>query len=107
MHVLRDDPVTQLRAGSEKAVGSSTQGCPWKAYRDPFVGAVLRAYRHWKEHQLGLLYPDPPAALIAGIEAYDAALNAVQAHDIREEREVREKERRKREMSPTQPARRR
>lgn len=88
----------RLREGSEKAVGSSTQGCPWQAYRDPFVGAVLRAYRHWKEHQLSLLYPCPPHALIVGIEVYDAALNAVQAHDIREEREARERERAKNDL---------
>lgn len=88
----------RLRENSEKAVGSSTQGCPWQAFRDPFVGAVLRAYRHWKEHQLALLYRDPPHALMVGIEVYDSALNAVQAHDIREDREQRERERKQSEL---------
>lgn len=58
------------------------------------MGEVLRAYRHWKERQLSLVWgPAPPAALMRGIEVYSAALNGTQAHDIREERKRRERER--------------
>lgn len=102
------DPSEQVLGGIERATGTRPDGCPWQSFRDPFVGEVLRAYRHWKAGQLALAWgSDPPAALMRGIEVYDAALNAVQAHDIREERKKRERERQERELSSQAAKRRR
>lgn len=88
------DPSTQMLEGIEAATGNREVACPWRAFRDPFVSEVLSAYRHWKQRQLALVWgPDPPAALMQGLEVYDAALNGVQLHDARKERERRERER--------------
>jgi hypothetical protein len=97
------DPSEQILAGIEEATGTRPDGCPWQSFRDPFVGEVLRAYRHWKAQQLTLVWgDDPPAALMRGIEVYDSALNAVQAHDIRKERERRDEDRKRRESADMQ-----
>ena len=94
------DPSEQILSGIERATGDRPSGCPWQSFRDPFVGEVLRAYRHWKAGQLALVWgASPPAALMRGLEVYDAALNAVQAHDMREERRRRETERKERELA--------
>jgi len=87
------DPSEQIFTSIEKATGTRGSACPWRAFRDPFVGEVLRAYRWFKAGQLAALWPHPPAALVRGLEVYDAALNGTQAHDIREERKRRERER--------------
>lgn len=68
------------------ATGIRQTTCPWQSLRDPFVIAVLRAYRWFKAEQLLDRYPRCPEALMRGLEAYDGALNAVQAHDMRAER---------------------
>lgn len=94
-----DDPSEQILGGMEAATGQRTDGCPWRSYEDPFVGEVLRAYRWWKAGQLAAVWPEPPLALVRGLEVYDAALNAVQSHDIREERRRRESERRERDLA--------
>ena len=96
----REDGAEQVASNVEAITGQRYDGCPWRAYEDPFVGEVLRAYRHWKERSLHLVWgDDPPVALIRGLEVYDSALNSVQAHDIREERKRRERENRERELS--------
>lgn len=99
LRLMREDPSAYVHNSMRAAVGGEPSGCPWRAFHDPFVGAVLRAYRHWKANQLHLLYRDPPAALMVGIEVYDAALNAVQAHDLRQEREKREQERKRNDLN--------
>lgn len=93
-----DDASERILADAEQATGRRPSGCPWRAYEDPFVGHVLSAYRWFKAGALETRIPDPPEALLRGLEVYDAALNAVQGHDLREERKRREKERREREL---------
>ncbi len=93
------DPSEQILAAIEVATGDRPDGCPWRSFRDPFVAEVLSAYRWWKARQLSTRWPDPPVALLRGIEVYDAALNAVQVHDLRKEREKRETAARERELS--------
>lgn len=98
-----NDPSEQILAGIEEAASKRPEGCPWQSFRDPFVGEVLDAYRHWKQRQLALVWgDDPPAVLMHGIKTYDAFLNAVQAHDIRKERERREEDRKRRESADMQ-----
>ena len=68
--------------------------CPWSAISHPYSQAVIRAHRHWKVGELSALYPDGvPEALRFGIEVYDAALNAIQVTDMREDRAPREERR--------------
>lgn len=71
----------------EKASGLRQATCPWQALRDPFVCAVLDAYR-WRD-RLPMLYGshDMPEAVRRGLDVYEAALNAVLAHDRRVELE--------------------
>lgn len=100
---VTNDPSEQILAGIEEATGTRPDGCPWQAFRDPFVAEVLKAYRWWKGGQLATVWgADPPAALVRGIEVYDAALNAVQAHDLRKERERREQERKAQQSADMQ-----
>jgi len=81
-------------AGIEKASGARPDTCPWQAFRDPFVAAVLRASRWKRDRQLAMLTgPHAPAALARGIEIYETALNATKSHDLREEAEERKRER--------------
>lgn len=92
----REDGAEQVASNVEAITGQRYDGCPWRAYEDPFVGEVLRAYRHWKERSLHLVWgDDPPVALIRGLEVYDAALNAIRAHDMGEDRKKREADRQK------------
>lgn len=80
-----DDGGEQFLSGIERVTGKRPMGCPWKAYEDPFVAAVLDAYPHWKERQLALVWGnDPPLALMRGLRAYESALNAIRASDIRD-----------------------
>jgi hypothetical protein len=63
---------------------------------------VIRAHRHWKVGELSALYPDGvPEALRFGIEVYDAALNAIQVTDMREDRVPREE--RSERHAPAEP----
>lgn len=54
--------------------------------RDPFVIAVVRAHRWFKDGQLAVRWPNPPEALLRGLEVYDAALNRVVVHDLEADR---------------------
>lgn len=91
------DPAEAILDGCEEATGERPRGCPWRAYADPYVAEVLRAYRWWKAGQLEARYAgDVPASIAWGVEVYDAALNSVQVHDMREDREKREAERKAR-----------
>lgn len=51
--------------------GDEPIGCPWSAYRDPFVGRVLTAFRAYKEGQLRTLVPHPSYRLVQGVMHYD------------------------------------
>lgn len=63
------------------------------------MSEVIRAHRWWKVGELSTRYGGRvPERLAWGLEVYDAALNTVQCHDMREDREKREAERREREL---------
>jgi hypothetical protein len=51
------------------------------------VIAVLNVYPWHKSQQLFARMPRCPEALVRGIQVYEQALNAIQSHDIRAERE--------------------
>lgn len=93
-HVLAD----AIGDNCEEATGERPAGCPWRAFADPYVGEVLRAYRWWKAGQLETRYAGAvPASIAWGVEVYDAALNSVQVVDMRADREKREADARDRE----------
>ena len=96
---LDQDPGEQVLRSCEAASGERPTACPWRAFADPYVSAVIRAHRWWKVGELTTRYGDRvPERIAWGVEVYDAALNAVQVHDMREDREQREMERREAEL---------
>lgn len=82
----------------EGATGDRPAGCPWAALDTPFVAEIIRA-RNWREcGELDQRYPHGvPNVIVDAIDVYDAAFNATQVHDMREDRERREQEARDRE----------
>lgn len=51
--------------------------CPYRAYRDPFVCQVIQAHAACADGGMGLaiLWPDPPAALVAGLAIFQIEMN--------------------------------
>lgn len=85
MVLTAGDPGERIERSIEEVTGLATEGCPWQAMRDPFVGAVVDAHR-WiaKGVALETLYPlGVPYALIHGLREYELALDAVLACDQR------------------------
>jgi hypothetical protein len=67
--------------------------CPWYAWTDPEVVAVVSAWSWYDKGQLAtLLGDDPPYWLIEGVRVFAVALEAARA-------DVQEQERRAREVS--------
>jgi hypothetical protein len=91
---LEGDPAEQVLDGIERDTGTRPSGCPWRALRDPFVQRVLRAHRGFAHGDMSArLGGRTPAALVAGVEAFDAAKNAIEAADIRADRAEAERKR--------------
>lgn len=96
----------QVLRDCEDASGERPRGCPWWSMHDPMVVETMRAHRWWIKGELGTKYPlGIPAWLEWSVETYDAALNAVQVHDMREEREEREREAKQRALDRETQAR--
>lgn len=70
-----------------EVTGLRQETCPWWALRDPYVQRVVAAHRWWKVGELSTRWPDPPFALLRGIEIYDAALSAVMNDEMERSRE--------------------
>lgn len=95
--VLDTDPGEQILAGCERATGVRPDSCPWASLSDPFVREVMRAHRWDATGQLDARYGGHcPERIWWGVGVYAAALNAVQVHDMREDRKAREAEARER-----------
>lgn len=85
--VLESDPAEGILSGIAEITGVRPPGCPQRQLRDPFVVACIRAHRGFVKGDLSSrLGPSSPAALIAGVEVFDAALNAIEAHDMKADR---------------------
>lgn len=78
------DPGERIIRKAASITGARWATCPWQAMLDPFVGAVVNAHRWRKSGELTARWPEVPHALASGIEIYDAALQSVIAHDMRE-----------------------
>lgn len=85
--VLEGDPAEEVLSGIAEVTGVRPPGCPNRQLRDPFVNACIRAHRGFvKGDMSGRLGPEAPAALVVGVECFDAALNAIEAHDMKADR---------------------
>lgn len=91
------DPGESILRDCEAATGARPHGCPWSAFRDPFVIEVVRAHAWREDGQLEVRYPrGVPARVVRGLEIYRVALNTVRSNDAREDRKRREEEARAR-----------
>lgn len=86
--MLENDAGEQVLSGIEAATGTRPPGCPWRQLSDPFVASCVRALRPYRAGQ-----PVTNAALRAGVEVLDGALNAIEVHDLRAERAERDRAR--------------
>lgn len=94
-----------MSVAHERATGSRLWGCPWRAARDPFVAAVMQAHRWRKDGELSTRFGGRPIpeALRRGLEVYGGGLSAIEAFDIKQEREEREARRRADQQNPQAP----
>lgn len=82
---LEIDEGEQLLEQIRSVSGERGETCPWWSARDPFVSVVRADYRHWCKGELGAMWGGAiPEALRRGIEIYDSAISAIQAHDMRQ-----------------------
>lgn len=71
--------------------GSSPPECPWHAWSDPEVAAVVSAWAWFDKGQLAVpLGDDPPHWLVEGVRAFGAALEAARSDVQEQERRARE-----------------
>lgn len=101
---LEMDAGETILAGIERATGVRPDGCPMRVLADPFVSAVVRAHRPYVKGELSARHGrSMPIALAAGVDCFDAALNAIEVADMREDREERERARKTAERGPERP----
>lgn len=79
----------------EELAGRRPKACPWNAFRDPFVGRVLTAYRWFKEGQFATRFPRPSHRLILALDYYAQTLDQVDAQREAERRKQQERESRR------------
>lgn len=75
--------------------GQEIETCPWRAFQDPFVARVVRAYRFHESGQLAFVEPDPSHKLVEGIAMYAAIDNRVNSKQLEMQRKKAESERRR------------
>lgn len=73
----------------EAWTGTRPLTCPWQAFYDPFVQRVLKAYRFYREGQIGWAIPNPSARMVAAIGFYDTAAKSCEAKRMEREAEER------------------
>lgn len=71
--------------------GDKPTMCPWRAFADPFVGAVIDAYPLFESGQLSLaLGADPPWVIMRGVLHYDRTIKRMHANEMERERKRRD-----------------
>lgn len=69
--------------------GSEPPSCPWSAFKEPRVQAVMKAYRWAEKGQVREAWgDDPPYWLKRGLEVFTAALEAARADVLDAERKA-------------------
>jgi hypothetical protein len=85
--------VNNWRKGLDIVAGARPESCPWRAYYDPVVAAVLDALRSCATgdgYSPAMLLPlDPPHAVWEGVHEYLSARAKIDAHDRRLEEQNR------------------
>lgn len=59
-----------VRQTIKTMTGTHVDVCPWRAFRDPFVGRVLDAMRFFESGQISFRVPNPSHRLVEGIAYY-------------------------------------
>jgi hypothetical protein len=78
----------------ERWTGDRPETCPWRAFYDPFVGFILRAYQFFESGQLEQFWGgDPPPQYTDGVVHYHRALKRVQGYQQEADRKKRDAER--------------
>jgi hypothetical protein len=81
-------------AAVESVTGVRPATCPWHAYSDPDVVAVLRGHRLNETHQFFSSFgDDPPAWLADAVDYYGGLLERVRAAVRRKRQEEAERQR--------------
>lgn len=73
--------------------GDEPVGCPWFAFRDPFVARVLRVYQDYEGGQLLAVEPEPSRRLIEGLQHYRYVSNRYTAMRFEADKNERERQR--------------
>lgn len=89
------DPIGRAAIGALSVVrdvcGAEPPECPWHAWSDPEVAAVVSAWHWYEKGQLStLLGDDPPAWIVDGVRVFASALDASRADVLDQERKARE-----------------
>lgn len=69
----------------EDWTGVRVEGCPWRAFNDPFVLRVLKTCSFFESGQMEWASPLPSNRLVEGVEFYQNADRTVQAKVLEEE----------------------
>lgn len=77
----------------EDYTGYRPVSCPWRAFFDPFVQRVVRAYDFFESGQLSWAVSKPSHRLVDGVAFYHRVDNTVWSKQLRQEREEQEQRR--------------
>ena len=75
----------------EDYTGHRPVSCPWRAFFDPFVQRVLKAYRFFESGQLAWSTPRASHRLVEGVGFYHGVDNAVWSKQLRQDDEQRKR----------------
>lgn len=89
-HPIGHSAVAGLEA-VRRVCGSTPPECPWHAWSDPEVAAVVSAWTWYDKGQLAMLLgTDPPQWMVEAVREFGRALDASRADVMELERRARE-----------------
>lgn len=71
----------------EDFTGYKPTGCPWRAFFDPLVERVVRAYAFFESGQLAWSEPHPSHRLVDGMSFYHRIDGMIHGKQLRQEQE--------------------
>lgn len=71
--------------------GSPQGGCPWRAFHDPFVSRVLKAYAWFESGQLDTREPNASHRLVEGVSHYHSTAAICRSKRMQLDAEKRKK----------------
>lgn len=66
-----------IRTTMRDMTGQDVPGCPWSAFHDPFVAAVIHAVRFMESGNLSVSLVEPSHRLIEGIGFWQTIYNSM------------------------------